>query len=180
MLRVLDDPQDAEALATIRNSPEYIGQIGTTCVATMVNAGHAVNALPQRATANINCRVFPGVSLEEIQAELTQVIDDPAGKFTLAYPPSMSGESPLREDVMDAVAAAVNATYPDLPLIPMMSAYGTDSTHFRAVGIPSYGVAGLFMRPADDFNHGLNERVPVAAIPGALLHWETLLRNISR
>ncbi len=180
MLSVLDDPEDAEALAVIRNNPEYIGQIGTTCVATMVNAGHATNALPQRATANINCRVFPGVSLEEIQAELTGVIADTAGKLTVANPPSMSPASPLREDVMDAVAEAVHATYPDLPLIPSMSAYGTDSTHFRAVGIPSYGVAGLFMRPADDFAHGLNERVPVKAISGALLHWDILIRTITR
>jgi acetylornithine deacetylase/succinyl-diaminopimelate desuccinylase-like protein len=180
MLRLVDDPNDVKALAIIRNSPEYIGQIGTTCVATMVNAGHAPNALPQRATANINCRVFPGVSLDEVQAELSRVIADPAGKFTVTYPPSMSPASPLREDVMDAVAEAVYANYPDLPVIPAMSAYGTDCTHFRAAEIPCYGTAGLYMRPADDFNHGLNERAPVSAIPGALLHWDVLLRTVTR
>lgn len=180
MLRVVEDPNDAGALAIIRNSPEYIGQIGTTCVATMVSAGHAVNALPQRATANINCRVFPGVSADEVQAELTRIIADPAGKFTITYEPSTSPASPLREDVMDAVAEAVYANYPDLPIIPAMSAYGTDCTHFRAAGLPCYGTSGLFMRPADDFNHGLNERIPVSAIPGALEHWDVLIRTLTR
>jgi len=180
MLRIVEDPDDAEALAIIRNSPEYIGQIGTTCVATMVNAGHAPNALPQRATANINCRVFPGVSKEEVQAELTRVIADPAGKFSVTYPPSMSPASPLREDVTDAVAEAVYANYPDLPIIPAMSAYGTDCTHFRAAGLACYGTSGLFMRPADEFSHGLNERIPVSAIPGALKHWDVLLRTMTR
>lgn len=180
MLRVVDDPTDVEALAILRSSPEYIGQIGTTCVATMVSAGHAQNALPQRATANINCRVFPGVSIDEVEAELTRVIADPAGRLTVADAPSMSPASPLREDVMDAVAEAVYATYPGLPVIPLMSAYGTDCTHFRAAGIPCYGTAGLFIRPEDNFNHGLNERVPVSAIPGALVHWDLLIRALTR
>jgi acetylornithine deacetylase/succinyl-diaminopimelate desuccinylase-like protein len=180
MLRVVDDPNDAEALAIIRGNPEYIGQIGTTCVATMVNAGHAPNALPQRATANINCRVFPGVSMDEVQAELTRVIDDPAGEFTVTYQPSMSPASPLREDVMDAVADAVYANYPDLPIIPAMSAYGTDCTHFRAAGIRCYGTAGLFIWPADNFNHGIDERIPVSSIPGALVHWDVLIRTMTR
>jgi acetylornithine deacetylase/succinyl-diaminopimelate desuccinylase-like protein len=180
LLRIVENPDDAEALAAIRSNPEYIGQIGTTCVATMVNAGHAQNALPQRATANINCRVFPGVSMAEVQAELSAVVGDPAGKFTVLDEPSMSPASPLREDITDAVADAVHASYQDLPIIPGMSAYGTDSTHFRAAGIPSYGVSGLFVRPEDDFTHGLNERVPVASIPVALVHWDILIRTITR
>jgi acetylornithine deacetylase/succinyl-diaminopimelate desuccinylase-like protein len=180
MLRVVDDPNDAEALKIIRNNPEYIGQIGTTCVATLVNAGHATNALPQRAAANINCRVFPGVPIEDVQAELARVIDDPAGQFTVASRPSISPASPLREDVMDAVADAVYANYPDLPVIPAMSAYGTDCTHFRAAGIPCYGTAGLFIWPADNFNHGIDERIPVSSIPGALVHWDVLIRTVTR
>ena len=180
MLRVLEEPDDIEALALIRNDPEYIGQIGTTCVATMVNAGHAPNALPQRAAANINCRVFPGVSLNEVLEELARVIADPAGTLTVTYQPTMSPASPLREDVMDAVAEAVYANYPDLPVIPVMSAYGTDCTHYRAAGTPCYGTAGLYMRPADEFTHGLNERIPVSAIPGALLHWDVLIRTLTR
>ena len=180
MLKIIDDPNDAEALAVIRSYPEYIGQIGTTCVATMVNAGHAPNALAQRAAANVNCRVFPGVSIEEVQEELMHVIGDPAANITVTYEPTVSPPSPLREDVMDAVTDAVHATYPDLPIFPAMTAYGTDSVHFRAVGIPSYGTTGLFIRPADNFNHGLNERIPVSSIPGALVHWETMIRKLTR
>jgi carboxypeptidase PM20D1 len=180
MLRIIDNPEDAQALAVIRNNPEYIGQIGTTCVATTVSAGHATNALPQRATANINCRVFPGVPMDDLEAELSSVIADPAGKLSVAYPAEMSPASPLREDVMEAVAQALNANHPDLTFFPSMSAYATDSSHFRAVGIPSYGTAGLFMHPADKFSHGLNERVPVGAIPGALLHWDVLIRTLSK
>lgn len=178
--RVVEDPTDTAALEIIRSNPEYIGQIGTTCVVTMVSAGHAENALPQRATANINCRVFPGVSIDEVKAELTRVIADPNGKLIVTNEPSMSPASPLSEDVMDAVAEAVYASYPDLPIIPTMSAYGTDSTHFRAAGIPSYGTASLFINPADDFTHGLNERIPVSVIPGALVHWDVLIRTMTR
>jgi acetylornithine deacetylase/succinyl-diaminopimelate desuccinylase-like protein len=180
MLAVIENPNDAGALAIIRNNPEYIGQIGTSCVATMVHAGHAPNALPQRATANINCRVFPGVTMEDVQAELENVIQNPAGHFSVADPVSMSPPSPLREDVVDAVADAVNVNYPGLTFFPSMSAYGTDCTHFRAAGIPCYGTSGLFMDPADDFAHGLNERVPVAAIRGALVHWDVLIRRVTK
>ena len=178
MRRLADNPEDAEALAILRASPEFIGQIGTTCVATMVHAGHAQNALPQRATANINCRVFPGVTMDEVKAELASVIGDPEAKLTVLAEPSMSPPSPLREDVMDAVEEAVHAVHPDLPIIPGMAAYATDASHFRAAGTDSYGTAGLFIKPSDDFTHGLNERVPVSSIPGALQHWDVLLRRL--
>lgn len=178
--RIVEHPDDAEALAMIRNNPEYVGQIGTTCVATMLDAGHATNALPQRATANINCRVFPGVTVEQMVAELNSVLADPAGKLKVKDEPSMSPASPLREDLMEAVTQAVYASQPDLTIFPGMSAYGTDSTHFRAAGIPSYGTSGLFLKPSDDFAHGLNERVPVSAIQPALNHWDVLIRAITK
>lgn len=178
--RIVEDAGDAEALALIRNDPEYVGQIATTCVATMVEGGHANNALPQRATANINCRVFPGTTREQMEAELNLVLAEPSGKLTLQGNPSMSPASPLREDLMEAVTQAVYASHPDLTIFPGMSAYATDSTYFRAAGIPSYGASGLFMKPSDDFTHGLNERVAVSAIPVALTHWDVLLRTITK
>ena len=179
MLAFLDNPDDAGALAIIRNSPTYVGQIGTTCVSTMVKAGHAVNALPQRATANINCRIFPGVSAEAVMAELTRVVDDPAAKITMIWDPVVTDASPLREDVTSAVTDAVHTTHPGVPIIPSMSAGTTDSALFRAVGVPSYGTSGLFMRSIDGYAHGLNERVPVDAIPGALVHWDSLVRSLT-
>lgn len=174
------DPADAGAIAAIRADPEYVGQIGTTCVPTLVKGGHAENALPQRATANINCRIFPGVSIEAVRAELEKVIADPAVKVNTDPDATASDASPLRADVMAAVTKAVHARAPGLPIIPSMSAGATDSLHFRAVGVPSYGVAGLFSKASDSFAHGLNERAPVDAIAPALAHWDSLLRDLSK
>ena len=174
------DPADAAAVAAIRADAEYVGQIGTTCAPTLVKGGHAENALPQRATANVNCRIFPGVSIEAVKTELEAVIGDSAIKVTVLDNPVASDASPLRADVMAAVTRAVHARFPGLPIIPSMSAGATDSLHFRAVGVPSYGVAGLFSKASDSYAHGLNERVPVDAIPGALAHWDSLLRDLSK
>ncbi len=180
MLRFVEDPTDAEAVSIIRDNPEYAGQIGTTCVATMVDAGHAANALPQRATATINCRIFPGISVEDVKAELARVIDDPDASIEAIWDPVVTDASPLRKDVLDAVTQAVHASYPGIPVVPNMSNYGTDSVIFRAAGIPSYGSSGLFIKPSDNFNHGLNERIPVSSIPGALMHWDSLIRSLTR
>ena len=174
------DPENADAITKIRADPEYVGQIGTTCVPTLVKGGHAENALPQRATANINCRIFPGVPVAAVRAELERVIADPAVKVLDDPDATASDASPLRPDVVAAVTRAVHARAPGLPIIPSMSAGATDSVHFRALGVPSYGVAGLYSKASDSFAHGLNERVPVAAIPGALAHWDSLLRDLSK
>ncbi len=174
------DPTDKDAAAKIMADPEYVGQIGTTCVPTLVTGGHAENALPQRATANINCRIFPGVAVEAVRAQLERVIADPAIKVNDDPAATASDASPLRADVMAAVTKAVHARAPGLSIIPSMSAGATDSVHFRAVGVPSYGVAGLFSKASDSFAHGLNERIPVSAIPPALAHWDSLLRDLSK
>lgn len=174
------DPNNEDAIAKIRADPEYVGQIGTTCVPTLVKGGHAENALPQRATANINCRIFPGVPVETVRAELEKLIADPAVKVNPDPDASASDASPLRADVMAAVKRAVHARAPGLPIIPSMSAGATDSYHFRAQGVPSYGVAGLFSKASDSYAHGLNERVPVDAIAPALAHWDSLLRDLSK
>jgi acetylornithine deacetylase/succinyl-diaminopimelate desuccinylase-like protein len=158
-----------------------VGQIRTTCVATTVNAGHAPNALPQRATANVNCRIFPGVTVAAVQQELARVISDPSAKITLSDDDNpFADASPLRPDVMKAVTKAVKARYPKLEITPSMSAGATDSLIFRAAGMPSYGVSGLFQRSEDSFAHGLNERIPVAEIAPALAHWRTLITELSR
>ena len=182
MKAYLVNPKDEAAIATLSAEPEYVGQVPPPCVAPMVNAGHATNALPQKATANINCRIFPGTPSEQVRQTLAKVIDDP--KVTVAR---VMGDgsidapaSPLRPDVMAAVTKAVHAQHPTLTIVPSMSAGATDSMHFRALGIPSYGVGGLYMKPSDDFTHGLNERAPVAAIDGALAHWQVLLKELAK
>ncbi len=179
MLRYAEKPADKKAIAALRADPEYVGQLGTTCVATMLGGGHALNALPQRASVSVNCRIFPGVDPKEVEARLLAVVDDDTATIrrlenTLAGP-----ASPMREDVAAAVKKAIERRYPGLPVIPQMSAGATDSLHFRAQGVDSYGVSGLFLKPSDDFSHGLNERAPVASIDGALDHWHVLITALS-
>jgi len=180
MLRFAKDPNDKEAYELLVSKPEYVGQVGTTCVATMLRGGHAPNALPQSATVGINCRVFPGESLEYVQETLVRVIDDPNAKIRSLYPVVPSDASPLREDVMKALRKAIDLREPGLPIVPGMSAGATDSLHFRNAGVPSYGVGGLFIRSEDSFAHGLNERIPVASIDGALVQWRSLVKDLSR
>jgi acetylornithine deacetylase/succinyl-diaminopimelate desuccinylase-like protein len=179
MLRYAEKPADKKAIATLRADPEYVGQLGTTCVATMLDGGHALNALPQRASVSVNCRIFPGVDPKEVEATLLEVVDDETATIrrlenTLAGP-----ASPWRDDVAAAVRKAIDRRYPGLPVIPQMSSGATDSLHFRAQGVDSYGVSGLFLKPSDDFTHGLNERAPVASIDGALDHWHVLITDLS-
>src|SRR3546814_4342638 len=128
----------------------------------MVDAGHAPNALPQRATANVNCRIFPGVSVESVKAKLTELVADKEAQITVLGDPTGSDASPLRPDVMAAVTKAVHARYPDVAVVPSMSAGATDSYRFRAAGVSGYGVSSLFIPPAARFAPGLPQRVPVA------------------
>jgi acetylornithine deacetylase/succinyl-diaminopimelate desuccinylase-like protein len=180
MRRFAKDPGDREAWELLATSPEYVGQVGTTCVATMLRGGHAPNALPQSATLGINCRVFPGESVEYVQETLVRVIDDPNAKIRLVYPAVPSDASPLREDVMQALRRAIDLRAPGLPIVPSMSAGATDSLYFRNAGVPSYGVGGAFMHPKDSYAHGLNERIPVATIDGAVVQWRSMIRDLSR
>ena len=180
MRRYAEDPTDVEAITFLSSTPQYVGQLGTTCVATMLQGGHARNALPQKATVNVNCRVFPGVSVDSVRDTLAQVVDDPAAQFTTLGNPLPSDASPLRDDVMRALRRAIDLRAPGLPILPSMSAGATDSLFFRRLGVPSYGVSGIFMRPKDEFAHGLNERVPLDTFDGALLQWRSLLKDLSR
>lgn len=175
------NPKDEKAIATLTADPDFIGQLRTTCIATMMTAGHAPNAQPQKAEATVNCRIFPGTPSEEVRQTLIKVIADPQAKVTRLNDGSIDAPaSPLRPDVMAAVTKAVHARYPGLPIMPSMSAGATDSMFFRALGVPAYGVAGLFMKSSDNFSHGLNERAPVDAIDGALAHWEVLLKELAK
>ena len=174
------DPADGKAIETLAASPAYVGQIGTTCVSTMVSGGHALNALPQRATANINCRIFPGVKPAAVMAELQRVAADPAIKFTdVSEGSNPTDGSPLRPDLMGAVKKAIGAVRPGVPVFPAMSAGASDSMHFRAAGVPSYGVSPTFLKESDDFSHGLNERTPVDNIPLAVRYYRSLLSDLT-
>lgn len=171
---------DAAAAALLSERPEFVGQVRTTCVATMAQAGHALNALPQSAKVSVNCRIFPGVAIDAVKAELAKVVADPSATFKTMGDPLASDASPLRGDVMAAVRDAVTARAPGIAVMPGMSAGATDSLYFRALGVPSYGVSSLFMKAQDGFAHGLNERVPVAGIAASLAQWDAVVRALAK
>lgn len=180
ILAFLADPNDREAADLLSTRPEYIGQVRTTCTATLLSAGHAPNALPQRAEANINCRIFPGTTVAQVLATLDSVLAEPRARLSVQGDPVATDASPLRSDVVKAVTRAVARRFPGIPVVPGMSAGGTDSMHFRALGIPSYGVSSLAMKDSDGYAHGLNERVPTDGIPGALAYWYDVLTTIAK
>jgi acetylornithine deacetylase/succinyl-diaminopimelate desuccinylase-like protein len=178
MLRFAQNPGDRRAARTMSRNPHLSTLLRTTCVATMLSGGHAENALPQTASATVNCRIFPGVTVPEVQAEL-QAIAGPQIEVALIAPANSSDASPLRPDVMAAVTRAVHAQYPGLVVTPYMSAGATDGLFFRAAGIPTYGVGGIFIRDDDEYSHGLNERVPVDSFYRGLTHWRTLITELA-
>jgi carboxypeptidase PM20D1 len=175
------DPTDSKAIATLTANPSTIGKIGTTCVVTMINGGHALNALPQRASANINCRIFPGHPRAQIMEELQRVAADPAVKFQDVSEGSVATDaSPLRPDVLAAITRALHASYPGVPVFPSMSAGASDSMWFRNLHIPSYGVSPLFIKDSDRFSHGLNERIPTDDIRPSIVYLLLLFTDLSK
>jgi acetylornithine deacetylase/succinyl-diaminopimelate desuccinylase-like protein len=129
--------------------------------------------------ANINCRIFPGTSRASIQAKLAELAADPNIKIELIDNGTIeAGASPLDPKVMAAVKAAVEKRAPGVPTIPAMEAGATDTMHFRARGIPSFGVGSVFMKASDEFAHGLNERLPTSAFDPGIAWWESLLKTL--
>ena len=175
------DPADKQAIAVLTANPATIGKIGTTCVVTLISGGHAENALPQRAVANINCRIFPGHKPADIMAELQRVAADPAVQFKDMTEGSVANDaSPMRPDFIAAVNKAMAATYPGTPVFPSQASGASDSMWYRYHHVPSYGASAVFMKESDDFSHGLNERTPVAAIPPAVSYMLVLIPELSK
>ena len=179
MVTFAANPGDGEAAERLSVESSYVGTTRTTCVVTMLRAGHAENALPQSATATVNCRIFPGVAAADVEAKLREVVGNETIEFKSIYPPTESPVSELREEVRAAISEAVHSRYPEIRLLPSMSSGGTDGMHFRSAGIPTFGAGGIFMNPEDMFAHGLNERVPIKAFYDALDHWSTIIRSLA-
>jgi acetylornithine deacetylase/succinyl-diaminopimelate desuccinylase-like protein len=177
MSRFAQNPRDDSAARVLSDSPENVGQIRTTCVATRINGGHANNALPQLAAATVNCRIFPGVSVQEVNETLQRLVGQGVS-VTAPATPIEAEASPFRAELMAAFAKAVHATHPGVPLVPHMEVGASDGAIFRANGIPTYGVQGIFVKLSQDFTHGLDERVPVPALAYGLKHWYTLLKDL--
>ena len=150
---------DATSLASLLASPSYNAQLHTTCVATMLDAGHAENALPQTARATINCRILPGAPVAEIEQTLNRVVDDPKVAVIPIGRAVESPPSPLSADVLQAVERVSNTMWPGVTVIPVMSGGYTDSRWLRNAGIAAYGVSGLFSDGPRSGVHGRNEHV---------------------
>jgi acetylornithine deacetylase/succinyl-diaminopimelate desuccinylase-like protein len=151
---------DDEALAPLTNRPEYNAVMRTTCVATLLNAGHAENALPQTARATVNCRILPDQQVAEVERTLNRVVSDENVKVIPKGQAVLSPPSPINLTVMRAVEVISGEMWPGVPVIPIMGGGYTDSRWLRNAGIPSYGVSGLFSVPNNGV-HGLNEQVGV-------------------
>lgn len=185
MRAITKSPPDSAAVARLSQDPLYNATMRTTCVATRLDGGHANNALPQRATANVNCRILPGHSREEVRRELLRVFADP--KITVRYvsdnrvlldaapndgalPPV-----PLRPDVMKTLEAVSAAMWPGVPVVPTMGVGASDGIYTNRAGIPTYGVNGLAIDLNDVRAHGKDERVRTDAFyQGVEFHYRFL------
>ena len=164
MVALADNPANKAAEAVVNAEPFLHSNLRTTCVATMLDAGHARNALPQRAQANVNCRIFPGHSVEEIRQKLSTIVDPGVSVTALAPLRPSPPNPPLDPKVVEPARKLVAKYFPGVPLVPQMANGYTDATFLGAVGIPTYGVPGMWGDPDGNGAHGLNERLEVAAL----------------
>lgn len=162
---LLKDPTNEPARALLEHDPDINSILHTNCVATLLNAGHATNALPQRASANVNCRIFPGTSAETVRQTLEQIIADASVHVSLrevrnhpAPPP------PLYPKVLGPAEKLTSDMWPGTPQLRLMSAGATDGAFLTPVGIPTYGISGDFSDPDGNGVHGLNEYLRVRVV----------------
>jgi acetylornithine deacetylase/succinyl-diaminopimelate desuccinylase-like protein len=156
---VTHHPPDADAAARLSANPYFNALMRTTCVATLLEGGHAENALPQMARATVNCRMLPGESAASVQKTLAGVVADPAITITPVEPAKPSEASPLSAEVMKPIEVITAKMWPGVPVVPLMGTGATDSLYFRQAGIPAYGVSGIFHDVDDIREHGRDERI---------------------
>jgi len=160
MKALVANPNDAQALAAVSADPRYNAMLRTTCVATMLTGGHATNALPQLAEANINCRLFPTDTAEVIRADFEKLINDTTVQVVVRSQRPPSPPTAMLPELMEPVAQITRDMWGNIPVIPVMSTGATDSRFFRALGVPAFGVSGLFSDPTVDARaHGRDERM---------------------
>ena len=170
MKAIAKQPPDPAAVRRLSEVPYYNSLLHTTCVATMLSGGHAPNALPQTARANVNCRIFPGEAPEEVHKALERVSNDPKVKISVVAQLTPDGKvvpvvpvppSPLLPEVTQAMERVLGAVWPRVPLVATMSTGATDGKYTRIAGIPTYGISCMFFDKNDNREHGKDERVGV-------------------
>lgn len=177
---LLRDPEDAEAVAVMRRHPQYSNILWTTCVATMLEAGRTENALPQDATAAVNCRILPDTGgVDHVRGLFVSAIGNDAISLSLSREAVESPASPIREDVTEILQAGVAINYPGITLQPTMSSGGTEGREYRRAGIPTYGAGSLaLVRPDDSRAHGINERIPLQSFYREMDFWDYVMRRV--
>ena len=162
MKALVANPGDQAAAAVVAADPRYSSMLRTTCVATMLSGGHATNALPQLAEANVNCRIYPDETAEQVRGVLAGAIADTAVQVIIRSQRPPAPPSPLLPEVMEPVGRITRELFGNVPVIPVMSTGATDSRFFRQRGVPAFGVSGLFLDPTVDARaHGRDERMRV-------------------
>jgi acetylornithine deacetylase/succinyl-diaminopimelate desuccinylase-like protein len=170
---------DSAALERLGRVPMFNSSMRTTCVATMLQAGHAENALPQRARATIQCRLLPGHSAAEVRETLARVVADTLVRVTPDGEPQSSPASPLSPEVMRAVERVTHAMWPGVAVLPVMDPWSTDGVHLRSAGIPVYGVSGVFYDIDDVRAHGKDERILVRSFYEGVEFMYRLMKDLS-
>jgi acetylornithine deacetylase/succinyl-diaminopimelate desuccinylase-like protein len=166
------------AIERLSAIPYLNSDLRTTCVATMLAGGHAENALPQSATATVNCRVFPGIPEAEVKRVLEGVVADPTITIAVTTPMTPSPASPLRDDLMPTIERVADAFWKGATVVPGQSAGATDGLFLRNAGVLVFGVAAIEIPPDEDRSHGLNERVPVRSLYESREFWNALVRRL--
>ena len=187
---VLATPADAKAVVEFSKDPGDNATLRTTCVATMLKGGHAPNALPAMAEANVNCRILPGHSQEEIRQVLIALFADPMLKIeyvtdsgsamAMGSDRKSAPAPPVREDVFGPLRQVTEVVWPGLPVVPSMSAGASDSIYTMAAGIPSYGVGGMGVDFDDDRAHGKDERIRVESFYQGVQFYYLYLKALTK
>jgi acetylornithine deacetylase/succinyl-diaminopimelate desuccinylase-like protein len=164
MIAVAKNPDDQAALATLQKDPSYNASLHTTCVATQIEAGHAPNALPQRATATLSCRVMQGTTPEQVKETLEKTVADPQVKVEIVRRRDGSSAPPLTDEIMKPVRDAARKLWPGVPIAPLMTAGATDGRFLMNAGVPTYGMSGMFSTANETNAHGLNEKIRVKSL----------------
>ncbi|HEY4030635.1 MAG TPA: M20/M25/M40 family metallo-hydrolase [Caulobacteraceae bacterium] len=167
MTALLANPKDAKADAIVSRNPIWHSMLRTTCVPTMFDAGHLKNAVPEHAESNVNCRIFPGVPVEVVETAIRTAINDPQVKVTRVisvHPSKVAPPPPLNDTILGPAEKVANRIWPGVPVIPTLSTGATDARYFTSIGIPTYGLSGMFRDPDGDGVHGLNERIRVRSL----------------
>lgn len=180
MRAVAREPTDAAAAERLSRKVPFNAQLRTTCVATLISGGHAENALPERATATIQCRLIPGDSVQHVQAALTTALNDPKLKITLDAPPVVSPESPLTPQLLSDVGRVVHSMWPGVAIVPTMETGYTDDRQTRSAGIVSYDLSGVWKDINENRAHGRDERVGVREFDESVEYTYRLMKQMSQ